>query len=196
MNTFKSTYNDFKEQYDLTGDLTADNETWAAYVDGIVKSGGLTQLHWQRLPNLSEIETWEDEATDTSYLIDSLGIEMVFKQIDVRPDRMQSDWDKVSTHYHITIMRGDKSVQIYYSQGSAHTQLPSRDDVLYCLVTDYAFKDYILEDMDGLGYDLDDPEDRKLARNTLKLITKNCKKLEVIFSKQEIESLQVIYQDY
>lgn len=94
-------------------------------------------------------------------------LSMSCKHADSNPNMDDADWSRSARHYLCRIIRnsGDwlagsdhGTIEIYFSQGSAHTKEPSLSDVLECLASDAAtvenaqdFEDWANE----LGYDTD-----------------------------------------
>ena len=190
MNTFKSAYNDFKVAYDLTGDYIADNEAWAAYVDGLVKSGVLSHLHWKYLPNLQEIETWGDAVTDASYFLDMLGITMVFEREE---DQGEDLW---TVPYDVTVTRGDKKVTLGFQMYQTGEGLPTRESAMYWFLEGYDPDVTCLKDLEDYGYDLTDPEDKETAQEVFDSITRDQKNVELLFSEEEIPFLIRIFVEH
>lgn len=100
--------------------------------------------------------------------IEELGITMTTIQIPKRPDVSKDDWHASARHFLCTLYRGghntgkgpqEADMQVYFSQGSAHTKPPTAEDVLDCLASDAAgmenargsFEDWCAE----YGYDTD-----------------------------------------
>ncbi len=77
-------------------------------------------------------------------------------RIDARPDTVGSDWDATASHWKIQLRYGGKSLTTYFSQGSAHTDAPTVQDVLYSLILDSdsgadTFEDFCA----NCGYEVD-----------------------------------------
>lgn len=100
--------------------------------------------------------------------IEDNGITMAVTRIPKRPDVAKDDWHASARHFLCTLYRGghntgkgpqEADMQVYFSQGSAHTKSPTAEDVLDCLASDTSaienargsFEDWCTE----YGYDTD-----------------------------------------
>lgn len=89
----------------------------------------------------------------------SIDLKFSCKPVDSRPD-MES-WGHGARHYRVRLSRkwvdGTRSMSLYFSQGSAHTEDPTVADVLSCLALDASvLKAMTFEDWaSDLGYDTD-----------------------------------------
>lgn len=103
-----------------------------------------------------------DQITISQFIQDAADIGRPFKfratRIDARPDRLSDEWSASARHWRITITRDGRQMRVYFSQGSAHTDAPTLEDVLDCLASDAAginnaagFDDWCSE----YGYDTD-----------------------------------------
>lgn len=66
------------------------------------------------------------------------GLTMTAAETDSNPNMAADDWSRTATHYICTIRRGDASMEVPFSQGSAHTQPPTLETVLDAISMDIA----------------------------------------------------------
>ncbi len=94
-------------------------------------------------------------------------ITMHAEPIDRNPNMTDDDWSKTATHWRVVLTRAAQSgrgywpkrqLTTYFSQGQAHTEPPTTEDVLNCLILDAAsieasggFEDWASD----LGFDTD-----------------------------------------
>jgi|SRR5271170_3478039 len=78
----------------------------------------------------------ETERETIKTFIGRMRIKFTRERISSRPDRMDDEWDRSATHWRCVFKRAGKSLTVYYSQGSAHTEAPKAEDVLDCILSD------------------------------------------------------------
>lgn len=87
------------------------------------------------------------------------GITMTAQRVPARPTNDGSAWSQGARHWFCTFefnLRPSNVYWTYFSQGSAHTSPPTREDVLDCLATDCQSAESTFEDWCAeLGYDSD-----------------------------------------
>lgn len=117
--------------------------------------------------------------------IKEAGITAIVQRIMSRDDIDASDWARDARHWSITLIRGNRKMQVNFSQGSAHDKPPTVEDVLDCLAMDAqsidedptsrAFKARKFEAWaSDLGYD---PDSRK-AEKTYSACLKDARELK------------------
>ena len=52
------------------------------------------------------------------------------------PNMSDGEWAADASHWLVTLERGDRSMDVPFSQGSAHTSPPTAEDVLDCMASD------------------------------------------------------------
>lgn len=117
--------------------------------------------------------------------------------------RGQNQWMPGTRHYRCEIWR--KSIgypDIYtfeYSQGPAHTGVPSMADLVWCLLQDaYIALDYDdeWEMAKNLGYEIDCKETYEFARATYEACEEVIAWFTNTFSSEEFEKLQAMFEEW
>ena len=106
-------------------------------------------------------------------------------------------WAQGMSAYECILSRnGERMFAVPFYQGQAHTESPTREDVLHALLADKATLEYLgvtgdFEDWaNGLGYNADSISDKKL----FDLITEQTHKLELHFTEQELSILSELME--
>lgn len=144
-------------------------------------------------------EEIEEMVYDKDILFGDDHIEMDVEYLD-RKEEIHMGKKYYSDVYDITLTFDGESIQLEYSQGSGWGGAePEAKNVLYCLVSDYwgyknsrDFDDYCAT----YGVEMDDEE--AVARNEkiYELVQKQAVTLERMFSKQGMENLGKIFDNY
>ena len=137
------------------------------------------------------------QKNEQSQKLRDMGITLQLTQIPCRTDKASDQWSKDARHFHMTITRTGKKDQIAieYSQGSAIKTLPDIEDIVFCLLgdSDPVINGYTFEEWaSNFGYDVDSRSAEKIYRSCVD----TGKKMLKMFSRQEIEQLQELFQDY
>lgn len=171
-------------------DEVAFSEDWNNYTDALCKDGELTDLQYHYCP------AWDEDMPDSDqqFILEQMGLAMAALKIKERPDGNDGQWDADASHWRLLLKRGSKEIEVYYSQGSAHSNEPDLDDVMYCLLSDVSD----IEDVDfeewasNLGYDTDS----RKAERTFEACKKQLLNLRLLFTNKELEQLHELYQDF
>lgn len=90
--------------------------------------------------------------------IDRHGITMRVTETDRNPNMADEAWARTARHWKATLRRGQRTMTVPFSQGSAHTEPPEIADVLDALASDSSgldnarsFEEWASE----YGYDVD-----------------------------------------
>lgn len=81
------------------------------------------------------------------------GITASVKHINSNPNMAKSEY--MNRHFEVTLQLGNDSMMVPFSQGDAHTEEPTAEDVLNCLASDSAGPDSFEEFCSEYGYDED-----------------------------------------
>lgn len=97
-------------------------------------------------------------------------------------------FDNNKRQYNYTLVIDDKKFNYFEGSGNKPLNAENKNDkiinALWCILSDYSFKDYsISEMMDALGYDCSE------AKRILNAINRNSERLEAIFTDEEMEFL-------
>lgn len=163
-------------------------ESWNDYTDSLAKDGEMTATEYQHCP------AYDDAMPDSQpdYLLGAMGVTFAATKQSTRPDA-SADWAEGSTHYQVAIVRGNKSFQVYYSMGPAHTNGPDLADVIYSLLMDTSDIDQPFEDWAAdLGYD----SDSRKAEAIYRACMVEAAQLAGMFTKQELDDLREVFADY
>lgn len=170
-------------------DEPALSESWNDYTDSLCKDGALNDLQYHYCPAYDD--TMPDDEPD--WILEEMGVRFTMSRIDSRPDGFMSDMGPGSSHWKVTIERGSKSFEIFYSMGSAHTGLPSETGVFNSLLLDTSedlddFEDWA----DSIGYD----SDSRKAYRIFEACQETNRKLSRMFTASELGDLREIFSDY
>src|SRR5215472_10627189 len=82
-------------------------------------------------------------------------VKMWCERVETNPNLDTSDtWSQRATHWKCTLSHQGRSMSILFSQGSAHREDPTLEEVLDCLASDSVGLDAGFESWaEGLGYD-------------------------------------------
>jgi len=69
------------------------------------------------------------------------GVTADVQRIPARTDVNPDEWSAGARHFAVTLLRGDDSMRVEFSQGSAHTEDPTAGEVLMSLLLDASFLD-------------------------------------------------------
>lgn len=169
-------------------DGPALSESWNDYTDSLAKDGEMTATEYHHCP------AEDDEMPDDqgAFLLGAMGVVFSAAKQSGRPDDV-AQWAPGSSHYLVTIARGTKSFQTWYSMGSAHTNPPELSDVMASLLMDTSDTDSPFEEWaDGLGYDTDSRKAEAIYRACLVIGAH----LSAMFTTQELEDLREVFADY
>ena len=115
-------------------------------------------------------------------LIDNIKLSLI-RAKHTRED-YQDEWRKTANKYEAMITYNEKSMTVTYYTGRGWKRDPDLEDILGSLLADASYYDYSLKDFASvMGYDL------KEAEKIYKEIQKQTKKLNRIFTKEELEEL-------
>ena len=112
------------------------------------------------------------------------------------PNMERDDWSRTARHWRVTIKSADndaESLQVPFSQGSAHTEPPTLADVLDCVSSDAAgvenaqgFDDWASE----LGFfPMESSEDYKRAMAAWEAIQRQTGELRALLGDEATEAL-------
>ena len=179
------------EQYGES-DTVALSESWNDYTDSLCKDGELTDLQYQYCPSYDD-DIPEDIDDERDYILEALSVHIDAKAMSVRTDGLMADMPRGSSHWLVTIKRGEESFSLQYSMGPAHKGTPDHHDILNCVLSDISYVDRDFEDFcNDLGYD----PDSKTADKIYSACREQAAQMHDMFSSDEIEGLQALYQDY
>lgn len=188
----------FEQFKDLAQDLPQDDsvmlsEGWHNYTDGLCKDGELTDLQYQHCPAYDD--TMPDD--DREYILNGMGVGMTSTGLATRRDVPADSFSADASHWQVKITRGSVwSIITNYSMGSAHRGKPDLCDVIYSLLMDIQMD----EDFEGfcgdMGYDSDDPDERRKAKKTHKAIAKIRTAMAGMFTPAEIDDLNTLFEDF
>lgn len=168
-------------------------ESWNDYVDSLNKDGALTDLQAHYCP------AWDDEMPgdcmddERDFILDAMRVGLDCKRIEARTGNA-SEWDKSARHWSATITReGREPFTVEYSQGSAITRNPARDDVLYSVMQDANAADESFDDFcDSMSLDADSR--RAYAMWEACKATRD--KLAEMFTASELSDLAELFGDF
>lgn len=175
------------EQYG-NDDSAAMSEAWNDYTDSLCKDGELTALQYRYCPSDDEACIFDDD--DVEFLIEQMGIDIDIEQVNSRHDNLMSESTK---HYEITISRGKKEIEFYFSTGSGIVY-PERKGIIECILDDRSIIEGVLDFndfCDNLGYDNDSISAKKICKACKKMK----RKVEKIFTPDECEQLQEMIRE-
>jgi hypothetical protein len=103
-------------------------------------------------------------------------------------------WAQDMNAYECILKRnGERMFATPFYQGKAHTESPTREDILHAILADKSTLDYSRDFEDwanGLGYNVDSISDKKL----FDLITEQTNKLELHLTEQELSILSELME--
>jgi len=108
--------------------------------------------------------------------IEETGITMTCERADRNPNMTDDDWARGARHWKCVLKNGRRTLTVYFSQGCAHTQEPTVNEVLSCLCDDASQVEnasYFEEWARDLGFD----EDSRKAFKTWTICEKQAEKL-------------------
>jgi hypothetical protein len=116
------------------------------------------------------------ETISIKAFIKANGIRMAYRSTDRNPHMAYDESQSVMNHYRCRLRCGERTMDVYYSMGVAHTRPPKVWDVLDCLASDASgymhargFGDWCAE----YGYD----EDSRKAKRTYDAIGRQADRL-------------------
>lgn len=115
------------------------------------------------------------------------GVRMTATKVDARPDPADT-WDATARHFRCTLRTAKGRMVVWFSQGSAHTEPPTVEDVLDCLASDASS----IENARGFeewcgdyGYDADS----RTAERTYRAIKRQMVGLRRLFTPDDFQAL-------
>ena len=127
------------------------------------------------------------------FILEAMGVSFDFASILERPDGL-GEWSKDSSHWRVTIKRGNEVMTTHYSQGSAfEARTPGDTDVFGSLLMDTSdiegsdFEEWA----ENLGFDTDSRKAEKMFQACQKTLTE----LTTMFSPSELDGLREIFSD-
>lgn len=169
-------------------DRPALAESWAGFTDSLTRDGELTGLQYHYAP--SHDDDMPDD--DIEYILECMGVGVTVTRISDRPDDL-SEWGAGAHHWKFTITRGKQEHTGYYSQGSAHTVIPTLTDVLSCLLSDAQYGEYDFDEFcDDLGYDTDSRRAERIHRACIHVAAG----MSRLFSAAEREDLTAVFNEW
>jgi hypothetical protein len=178
-------------------DDPALSESWNNFTDFLCKDGKLNALQYDHAPAYDDEDMPKDCDEERAFILDEMGVKFGFQHIAERPDAKGGPWenDHSTSHYIVTISRGENGFTTYYTQGIAHTSAPNREAVLHSVLMDASglydgvtFEDWASE----FGFD----EGSRGAERMFKACQKIGADLQKLFTTQEIEDLNEIFADF
>lgn len=109
------------------------------------------------------------------------------------PHATGDEWERSASHWVVTLKReGAEPFPVPFSQGSAHTEPPTADDVLDCLASDAASVENAPDWLDwaeGMGFDGEGAKALREARDTHATILKQSETLRSFLPEGAYDAL-------
>ena len=102
-------------------------------------------------------------------------------------------WEHIRAVYDMTLKYKGRSESFRFYQGTTADK-PVKKDILYCILSDRNYT--TMDDMMGLGFDMDDEEEVEKAKKLIKEIKAQNKKLNRLFTEEEMRELDEALEDY
>lgn len=174
-------------------DIPALNESWNNYTDALCKGGDLSQLQYHYCPSWDEVDPQWSLAEECAFILDAMGLKFSAVPVLERPDGAEG-FAAGSRHWRVLLQRSGAELVTHYSQGPALKDDPEAEDVVWSLLSDTsdiegtAFEEWA----DNLGFD---PDSRK-AERIFKACEETLSRLLLLFTRQELEDLRELFQDF